>query len=135
MSANLTSDPDPIERVPVFCGTNVPIQALFQHLATGNSLADFLTDFPSVPREIAVQCIEDAGRRSLAAASAPSAVPEVVPATAEPKPGQNLLRLLELKGIGKEMFAALGGGENFIRSERRAFAEGLERQDRERGLL
>jgi hypothetical protein len=29
-----------------------------------------------------------------------------------------LLELLKLKGIGKELFASLGGGENFLRSER-----------------
>lgn len=48
---------------------------------------------------------------------------------------RNLLRLLDLKGIGKDMYAALGGGENFIRSERKAFADGIEKQGRERGLL
>ncbi len=50
-----------------------------------------------------------------------------------PGSGSNLLKLLELKGIGKELFASLGGGENFIRSERKAFADGIENQDRERG--
>jgi hypothetical protein len=48
---------------------------------------------------------------------------------------RNLLRLLELKGIGKQVFASLGGGENFIRSERKAFADAIAKQDRERGLL
>jgi len=52
-----------------------------------------------------------------------------------PGSGSNLLKLLELKGIGKELFASLGGGENFIRSERKAFADAIEKQDRERGLL
>ncbi len=59
------------------------------------------------------------------------------PQQAPPPPGSgaNLLKLLELKGIGKELFAALGGGENLIRSERKAFADAIEKQDRERGLL
>ena len=52
-----------------------------------------------------------------------------------PGTGSNLLKLLELKGIGKELFASLGGGENFIRAERKAFADAIEKQDRERGLL
>jgi hypothetical protein len=52
-----------------------------------------------------------------------------------PGTGQNLLKLLDLKGIGKEVFASLGGGENFLRSERKAFADAIEKQDRERGLL
>lgn len=55
--------------------------------------------------------------------------------TEPPGSGSNLLKLLELKGIGKELFAPLGGGENFIRSERKAFADAIEKQDRERGLL
>ncbi len=50
-------------------------------------------------------------------------------------PSERFLGLLQLKGIGKEMFAALGGGENFIRNERKAFAEAIEKQDRERSIL
>jgi hypothetical protein len=57
-----------------------------------------------------------------------------VRAPSAPRP-RNLLRLLELRGIGKEVFASLGGGENFIRSERKAFADAIEKQDGERGLL
>ena len=56
------------------------------------------------------------------------------PFAAEP-PRRNLLNLLKLKGIGKELFASLGGGEKFIRNERKAFADAIEKQDRERGLL
>ena len=63
----------------------------------------------------------------------PSTLPQHHGST--PSRGRNLLRLLDLKGIGKETYAALGGGENFIRSERKAFADGLEEQDRKRGLL
>jgi hypothetical protein len=43
--------------------------------------------------------------------------------------------LMQLYGVGKEAFAKLGGGENFLRAERRAFAEGIEKSDRKRGLL
>lgn len=50
-------------------------------------------------------------------------------------PSARFLGLLQLKGIGKEIFASLGGGESFIRSERKAFADAIEKQDRERGLL
>jgi hypothetical protein len=57
------------------------------------------------------------------------------PSEAPQRPGSPLLKLLELKGIGKEIFAALGGGENFIRAERKAFADAIEKQDRERGIL
>ncbi len=61
------------------------------------------------------------------------------PAAAETPSSENpsarFLGLLQLKGVGKELFASLGGGENFIRSERKAFAEDIEKKDRERGLL
>jgi hypothetical protein len=46
-----------------------------------------------------------------------------------------LLELLKLKGIGKELFASLGGGENFLRSEREALNESLLKRERERGVL
>jgi uncharacterized protein (DUF433 family) len=117
--------PDPDLRIdaPVFRGTTLPVRALFVYMAGRYTLDDFLTDFPSVSRDLAVQCIDDAKQLLLASAAA------------APEPARNLLRLLELRGIGKEMFAALGGGENFIRSERRAFARAIEKQDRERRLL
>jgi hypothetical protein len=46
-----------------------------------------------------------------------------------------LLELLKLKGIGKELFATLGGGENFLRSERQALNESLLKRERERSVL
>ena len=46
-----------------------------------------------------------------------------------------LLELLKLKGIGKELFASLGGGEEFLRSEREAFNESMLKRERERGVL
>ena len=67
-------------------------------------------------------------------AASPRSAPAAAPAASE-NPSTRFLGLLQLKGIGKELFASLGGGENFIRSERKAFADGIEKQDRERGLL
>lgn len=43
---------------PVFRGTRVPIQTLFDHLEAGDSLNTFLDDFPSVTREVAVAVLE-----------------------------------------------------------------------------
>ncbi len=43
---------------PVFAGTRVPIQTLFDFLEGGDSLDEFLDDFPSVSRERAVQILE-----------------------------------------------------------------------------
>lgn len=47
---------------PVFHGTRVSIDTLFDHLESGFSLEDFLEDFPSVSREQAVAVLEVANR-------------------------------------------------------------------------
>jgi uncharacterized protein (DUF433 family) len=47
---------------PVFAGTRVPIDTLFDHLEAGVSLDEFLDDFPSVTREQAVSLLEIANR-------------------------------------------------------------------------
>ena len=46
--------------VPVFAGTRVPVKNLFDYLETGESLDQFLDDFPSVAREDAVAVLEQA---------------------------------------------------------------------------
>ena len=43
---------------PVFSGTRVPIQTLFDHLGKGITIDDFLEDFPSVSKEQAIQTIQ-----------------------------------------------------------------------------
>ena len=47
---------------PVFRGTRVPIQTLFDHLEKGITLDEFIADFPTVSREKAVAVIEIAGK-------------------------------------------------------------------------
>ncbi len=47
---------------PVFRGTRVPIQTLFDHLEKGISLDEFLDDFPSVKKEQAIAVIEIASK-------------------------------------------------------------------------
>lgn len=42
----------------VFRGTRVPVEILIQHLAAGDSLDDFLDDFPTVTREQAIAYLE-----------------------------------------------------------------------------
>lgn len=42
----------------VFAGTRVPVKTLIQHLTAGDSLDDFLDDFPSVTREQAIAFLE-----------------------------------------------------------------------------
>ncbi len=52
------SDPEILGGTPVFVGTRVPLKNLIDYLAAGDSLDDFLDDFPSVTREQAVAALE-----------------------------------------------------------------------------
>jgi uncharacterized protein (DUF433 family) len=54
------SDPDILGGTPVFIGTRVPLQALIDYLEGGHSLEEFLDDFPTVSREVAVAALEQA---------------------------------------------------------------------------
>ena len=45
---------------PVFRGTRVPIQGLFDYLEGGQSLQDFLEGFPTVTRQMAIAALEEA---------------------------------------------------------------------------
>ena len=54
----LTSDPETLGGTTVFAGTRVPVQNLLDYLAAGDSLDEFLEDFPSVSREQAQGALE-----------------------------------------------------------------------------
>lgn len=43
---------------PVFSGTRVPVQTLLSYIEEGDTLDEFLDDFPSVSRELAVKVLE-----------------------------------------------------------------------------
>ncbi len=64
-------DPEILGGTPVFVGTRVPFQALLDYLEGGDSLDEFLTDFPSVTREQAVTVLEQAKEALLATACPP----------------------------------------------------------------
>lgn len=49
----LSSDPEIVSGAVVFKGTRVPVDALFEYLAKGSSLEEFLDDFPTVERRLA----------------------------------------------------------------------------------
>lgn len=44
--------------VPVFKGTRVPVKTMIDYLEGGESLNEFLDDFPSVNRKQAIQVLE-----------------------------------------------------------------------------
>ena len=46
--------------MPVFYGTRVPIQNLFDYLEGGDALDDFLESFPDVSRDQAIRVLEAA---------------------------------------------------------------------------
>ena len=61
MNNNLvTVSPGLLCGTPVFKGTRVPVESLFDHLASGATLDEFLEDFPSVTREQAVGVLASA---------------------------------------------------------------------------
>lgn len=51
-------NPDKVSGTPVFAGTRVPVQNLFDYIEGGESLEDFLEGFPPVTREQAVAVLE-----------------------------------------------------------------------------
>ena len=52
------SDPETMSGTPVFVGTRVPVKSLYDYLAAGDSLDEFLESFPSVTREQAVAALD-----------------------------------------------------------------------------
>ena len=54
----INRDPKILGGTPVFVGTRVPVTALFDYLEAGDSLDEFLDDFPSVQREQALALLE-----------------------------------------------------------------------------
>ncbi|MGP8156087.1 MAG: DUF433 domain-containing protein [Candidatus Acidiferrales bacterium] len=56
----VTRNPDILGGAPVFRGTRVPFQALLDYLEAGQTLQEFLDDFPTVSRETAIAALEEA---------------------------------------------------------------------------
>jgi uncharacterized protein (DUF433 family) len=54
----ITKDPEVLGGTPVFRGTRVPFQALLDYLEGGQTLSEFLDDFPTVTREAAISALE-----------------------------------------------------------------------------
>lgn len=54
----ITTSVDRLGGTPVFAGTRVPVQTLIDYLEAGDSIGEFLRDFPSVTREHAIAVLE-----------------------------------------------------------------------------
>ncbi len=62
--------PEILGGTPVFVGTRVPVRSLFDYLAGGDSLEEFLHQFPSVKREQTIAVLDAAFERVTADAPA-----------------------------------------------------------------
>jgi len=58
----ISKNPEVLGGTPVFAGTRVPIETLFDHLEAGIPLDEFLDDFPTVTKEQAVALLEVANK-------------------------------------------------------------------------
>jgi len=54
----ITISPEVQSGTPVFSGTRVPIKNLYDYLVGGDSIDEFLNDFPSVKREQVIQLLQ-----------------------------------------------------------------------------
>ena len=59
LASVIHSDPEILAGTPVFIGTRVPVQSLFDHLEAGDSIDDFLEEFPSMKREQVIAVLEE----------------------------------------------------------------------------
>lgn len=63
MRTVVVRDPDILGGRPVFRGTRVPVETLFENLKDGLSLDDILESYPSLSRADLVACLEESGSR------------------------------------------------------------------------
>ncbi len=70
MDALITQSDDVAWGATVIAGTRVPLDTLFEYLEAGKSLDDFLGQFPTVSREMAIAILERARHQVAAEATA-----------------------------------------------------------------
>jgi uncharacterized protein (DUF433 family) len=56
----IIQDPEILSGEPVFRGTRVPFQTLLDYLEGGDTLDEFLEQYPGVSREQAIAALEEA---------------------------------------------------------------------------
>lgn len=62
-SAIINISPEIMSGKPVFAGTRVTIQTLFDYLKAGESIDDFLEGFPTVTKEQVIGLLEELGKQ------------------------------------------------------------------------
>lgn len=68
-SSVVLADPGILSGTPCFRGTRVPVKNLTDYLEAGDTIDDFLGDFPTVSREQVVRFLEEARESLIAAAT------------------------------------------------------------------
>jgi uncharacterized protein (DUF433 family) len=56
----IVKNPNILSGTPVFRGTRVPLQLLFDSLERGHTLEQFLEGYPTVSREMAIAALQEA---------------------------------------------------------------------------
>ncbi len=59
----ISTSPEIMGGTPVFAGTRVPVQTLFDYLKAGESIDDFLDGFPTVTKEQVIELLEEVGKQ------------------------------------------------------------------------
>jgi uncharacterized protein (DUF433 family) len=65
MEAVISRNPNVLGGTPVFAGTRVPVESLFDSLKRGRSIDYFLEQFPTVKREQIEQLLDEAKVKTL----------------------------------------------------------------------
>ncbi|MFN0069988.1 MAG: DUF433 domain-containing protein [Chloroflexota bacterium] len=65
----VTRAPNVMGGTPVFAGTRVPVQTLFDYLEAGESIDELLGGIPRVPRDLVLRFLRDAKDRLLTASA------------------------------------------------------------------
>jgi uncharacterized protein (DUF433 family) len=72
MDSPVRIDPQVMSGTPCFAGTRVPVRTLFDYLSHGHPLDEFLDDFPTVSRELALAVLKLAGEKLAAPSGSPA---------------------------------------------------------------
>jgi uncharacterized protein (DUF433 family) len=67
-SLPIEADPEIMSGAPVFAGTRVPVESLFDYLMKGSTLDEFLDCFPTVKREDVLLILDHYKHEAAAAA-------------------------------------------------------------------
>ena len=59
----ISINPEIMSGTPVFQGTRVPVQTLFDYLMDGCTVREFLDNFPTVPQEAALELLSYAAQQ------------------------------------------------------------------------